>query len=65
MSGGKDATILTVEDLMKVNPNWDYNKLRVMDLGTGDGKTLQMLHDKFKIPYENMAGVTAEDMQGV
>ena len=47
MSGGKDATILTVEDLMKVNPNWDYNKLRVMDLGTGDGKTLQMLHDKF------------------
>jgi len=51
---------------MKINQqNWNYDDLRVMDLGTGDGKTIQMLHEKFKIPYSNMAGVTAEDMQGV
>ena len=36
-----------------------------VDIGTGDGKLLLALHKECGIPWENLVGVTAEDMRGV
>lgn len=42
----------------------NVTSLRVLDLGTGDGKTLHMLHHEKGIPWSNLLGITAEDMRG-
>ena len=43
----------------------DPTELRVLDIGTGDGKLLWTLHQQHGVKWENMIGVTAEDMRGV
>ena len=39
--------------------------IRVLDIGTGDGKLLWELHRRFGLPWSDLVGVTAEDMRGV
>eukprot|EP00392_Amoebophrya_sp_AT5.2_P014306 g14454.t1 len=36
----------------------------VLDLGTGDGKFLHTLHTELRLPWQNICGVSAEDMRG-
>eukprot|EP00929_Paragymnodinium_shiwhaense_P040141 TRINITY_DN20982_c0_g1_i4.p1 TRINITY_DN20982_c0_g1~~TRINITY_DN20982_c0_g1_i4.p1 ORF type:complete len:374 (+),score=78.81 TRINITY_DN20982_c0_g1_i4:53-1174(+) len=53
-------------DTVKANVSpEDFQKLRVLDLGCGDGQSLLNLHDKYGLPWSQIAGVTAEDMRQV
>lgn len=43
---------------------WRADTLRVLDLGCGDGEILQSIQRDFGLAWENLVGITAEDLRG-